>query len=359
MNCTKVDPSALTLAALTVGAPCPDDARLMHWLDVAGGSLRVVTELGWDHRVDDRRLVVGSPGGELVAERLREQTLDFETGELLDGVPEGPSPVEEALRSRPSGVISGWSMKSRIRMMYRLTTLDFEALGGVMEMLTLTYPREFPTSGREVKRHLSNFRRAWLDKWGHRCQGVWKLEFQRRGAPHVHLYVSRPAVAWREFADWASETWYGIVGSGDERHLRAGVGVDRQFCSRAKSAQAIAWYFAKHNAKSSVKHYQNEVPPGFGEVGRFWGYWGMRPVLTRVEVSTQQFIEYRRMLVRLRRSKTGSRKAAPSRLIGLWALSSDGWTTASRMLSLDLSPSIDVRTWLSLRRGQPPIPLPA
>ena len=58
----------------------------------------------------------------------------------------------------------------------------------------------FPRSGRVVKEHLWAFKKRWFRRWGAYPVGVWKLEFQRRGAPHFHLYVGRPAeVPAREF----------------------------------------------------------------------------------------------------------------------------------------------------------------
>lgn len=253
---------------------------------------------------------------------VERRELDLETGELLED------------QGDDAGTIKGWSTKSRIRMMYRFTTLDWSQMRGVPEMLTLTYPREFPADGRTVKRHLDNFRRSWCDRFGAPPAGVWKLEFQRRGAPHFHLYVGRPVMPWREFLDWARDTWYRIVGSGDPAHLEQGVRIDRQFCSKSKSVKALAWYFAKHNAKHSTKHYQNEVPEGFGAPGRFWGYWTLPVKVTVLELSTSEFVQIRRLLARLRRAKTGQRRGAPARLIGLWALSADGFGLAAQALQL-------------------------
>lgn len=306
----------------------PPSRRLRHHIDVAEGSLRVLTELGAVHRLRARSGLADD--GQVLTLPCGWRVDD--DGVLLPEVDD----LEMAIDQRPAGKagkITGWSAKSRIRMMYRLTTLDWDAMRGIPEMLTLTYPGEFPTSGAIVKEHLRRFRIAWEREFKAPPAGVWKLEFQRRGAPHFHLYVGRPtSLTWQEFAGWASLTWYRIVGSGDERHLRAGVGVDRQFCSRAKSVKALAWYFAKHNAKHSTKHYQNEVPAGFEDVGRFWGYWTLEPKVTRVELSTQEFVEVRRLLARLRQSKTGKRRSAPSRLIGLWALTGDGFDLAARVL---------------------------
>lgn len=228
-------------------------------------------------------------------------------------------------------------------MMYRLSTLDFHELPGIPEMLTLTYPADFPVDGRIVKRHLFMFRRAWFRRFGAQPIGVWKLEFQRRGAPHFHLYVGRPVMPWREFLWWARMTWYRIVASGDEKHLDQGVRLDRQFVSAVRSKGKIAGYFAKHNAKGT-KSYQNRTPEGFESVGRWWGYWGMTVHGHEVEISSQQLVEFRRLLAKLRKARTGRKVRVPGRLIGSWAMSRDGYALLAQMLSRD-GPAMTFVEW--------------
>lgn len=264
----------------------------------------------------------------------------------------GPTALDEHLLSTPVDSIPGqtaihehssrsyiteWSAKSKIRMMYRLATLDWENVTGVLEMVTLTYPREFPGDGRDCKRHLQLFRKRYERKFGP-IQGVWKMEFQRRGAPHFHLYIGRPVMPWKEFLLWARNAWFEIVGSGDLRHLDQGVRVDRQFCSKSRSVKAVAWYFTKHQLHSGNKSYQNKVPKQFQNVGRFWGVWGMEANEVEIELTPEQFVQIRRDLVKLRRAalkRSSARKPkAAGRLIGLWALSCDGFGLGARLLTL-------------------------
>jgi hypothetical protein len=128
---------------------------------------------------------------------------------------------------------------------------------GLVAMLTLTYPAEFPCDGRLVKRHLTLMRK-WLTY--REIGAFWFLEFQRRGAPHFHLFVTGEVDK-----DELSSAWYKIVGSGDEKHLRAGTNVER-----IRKPHAIAAYAAKYAAKVE----QKSVPEGYEEVGRFWGTFG-------------------------------------------------------------------------------------
>jgi hypothetical protein len=130
-------------------------------------------------------------------------------------------------------------------------------VNGLVVMSTLTYPADFPCDGRLVKRHLTNIRK-WLERRG--VGAFWFLEFQQRGAPHFHLFMNGEVDKIS-----LSEAWYKIVGSGDEKHLRAGTNVER-----IRKPHAIASYAAKYAAKVE----QKTVPEGYEQVGRFWGTFG-------------------------------------------------------------------------------------
>lgn len=139
---------------------------------------------------------------------------------------------------------------------------------GLETMLTLTYPAAFPTDGRLVKAHWTALRR-WLAHRG--LGGLWWLEFQDRGAPHLHVYMTGQ-VDKLEIA----KAWYRIVGSGDLRHLVAGTRIER-----IRNTHAVAAYAAKYTSKQA----QKIVPAGFENVGRFWGCFGGVKPRVKVEVA--------------------------------------------------------------------------
>ena len=68
----------------------------------------------------------------------------------------------------------------------------------------------------------------WARRWGggRRPPHIWKLEFQRRGAPHFHILIAQPSGDLRTFRAWLSEAWAEVVGHTDahqrELHRRAG-----------------------------------------------------------------------------------------------------------------------------------------
>jgi hypothetical protein len=132
-------------------------------------------------------------------------------------------------------------------------------------MMTLTYPEEYPTDGKVVKRHL-NAMLGWL-RYNYPGLGyLWYLEFQERGAPHVHILLTfgLPGCRDKRIAKRkkVAKAWYRIVDSGDVKHLLACLNWDN---ARKKNGLAhyVAWYAGKAQQKQVPEDYQN--------VGRFWG----------------------------------------------------------------------------------------
>ncbi len=267
-----------------------------------------------------------------------------------------PDYVEPA----PVRVITEWSKKSRVRMVWAFGSVDWSGLlrcycGEPMTalchslvavdrcelrtalplaMVTLTYPGDWlalaPT-GAAAKRHLAMFRQRWARAMGWRLDGAWKLEFQKpRGwrcddcrdygisegqeAPHFHLLVPVPAtvgglpfwVKGRE-ASWLSDTWADIVGAvGQERvnHEAAGTDVDFSRTAKMSDPKRLAIYFLKHGSKTlDAKEYQHNVPeawqaPGAGP-GRFWGFWGMKAATVALDLDLGDWITARRVLRRV------------------------------------------------------------
>jgi hypothetical protein len=149
----------------------------------------------------------------------------------------------------------------------RRLTFTARNFPGLAVMVTLTYPRDFPTNGRTVMDHWRRMRQ-WFVRQGHKS-GLWFKEFQSRGAPHFHVFLTG-AIPHEAVA----EAWYRIVASGDIRHLWAGTRVEP-----LRNPSAAGTYAAKYASKTR----QKDVPEEFSAVGRFWGVWG-KPDIARVEV---------------------------------------------------------------------------
>lgn len=157
--------------------------------------------------------------------------------------------------------------------------------------ITITYPYSYPCDGRLCKEHLRRFLqelRRDIDRRGgdgDRYSSFWFLEFQERGAPHFHIFTTD------EFNKrWVARTWYRIVGSEDDRHLRAGTRIES---IRAGRAGTIS-YASKYAAKEA----QKLVPDNFFNVGRFWGVNGNRSVVAATTVVSEENAENLRIVRR-------------------------------------------------------------
>lgn len=210
--------------------------------------------------------------------------------------------------------ITAWSRKSRAAMLAKIASLDFAPLfaqAGTPAMVTLTYPGDWLTvapDAKVVRGHVEAFKKRFARDWSRPLVGVWKREFQRRGAPHYHIHMVPPVGVGRTgeaFRPWLSRTWAEVVGHPDaderERHRLAGTGVDYAAGLRATDPKRLAVYFMKHGSFAE-KEYQNEAPAEWvdsGEgVGRFWGVWGLAPAVSTVEVAPEAGIAAGRVMRR-------------------------------------------------------------
>lgn len=175
--------------------------------------------------------------------------------------------------------------------MYLLGELPRDRLHDAL-FVTLTYPSEWSDAPAQWKRDLDTMCKRLERRWP-RCSILWRLEFQRRGAPHFHLIVF--GVRWLPhelLASW----WYQTVGSGDERHQKAGTSIER-----VRSWRHLVSYAAKYVAK---------VGDGSGGapslVGRHWGVRRPRSlgiVRLRRSVSRETFHRLRRVMRGLARAR--------------------------------------------------------
>lgn len=177
----------------------------------------------------------------------------------------GERAAEEESSLSDRGEITGFSRSSRQRMAKFLRN----SVIPLPFMVTLTYPSVFPSDGKTVKYHLKRFCQEYVSNI--ESSGVatdlitafWFLEFQARGAPHFHLFVSHP-IDYK----WVAKSWYRIVGTDDIRHLHAGTKIEK-----LRDFRAGAISYAKKYAEKSN---QKQIPPEYAHAGRFWGVVGNR-----------------------------------------------------------------------------------
>jgi len=129
-------------------------------------------------------------------------------------------------------------------------------------MGTLTYPGDFPLDGERCKRDLECLAKRYEREVSDPSFSFfWFFEFQERGAPHFHFFCTHELKM-----ETLSRWWYEIVGSGDERHLRAGTRIEYIRSGRHGTVAYASKYAAKRQQKI--------VPANFANIGRFWGVKG-------------------------------------------------------------------------------------
>lgn len=176
----------------------------------------------------------------------------------------GPRPQPEHLRNVTRGTVQMFSAKSASR----LTRMARNAFPALVSQFCLTYHEANP-DGATAKKHLD----AWLKALRRAVPGVgymWILEFQTRGVPHFHVWLTAPfsEALWKRLG----AAWNRIAEPSSPEHLwwhteeRRGPGgkLQRSFMAWEMNG---AGYLRKYMSKEAQKC----VPDGFGWCGRFWG----------------------------------------------------------------------------------------
>ena len=309
--------------ATRIGSVLSQFASLGPWQGEEGPRFRIVVSPG-TMAVESRDLARAERAWER-DEAHRQADVEMAAAYIAENDCASPEPL-------PSREITTWSRKSRSRMFRAFCELDYGPLlarSGIPAMVTLTLPGDWTAvapDGQSFKKLVKKFRKRWERAWGEPMLALWKLEFQARGAPHLHFYTVVPdgrTGAGKQFREWLSATWTGVVAHPDpeqrRRHQLAGTGVDYAAGLRARDPRRIAVYFSKHGT-FSAKEYQNEVPaewqaPGKGP-GRFWGMWGLKRAAVAVEVDPASATLAARVMRRWARAQDVTREARPPRYRG-------------------------------------------
>ncbi|MCF7552261.1 hypothetical protein [Pseudonocardia sp. WMMC193] len=268
--------------------------------------------------------IVVSPGAFKVrtrnysrAERTHERAVERHRKQI-DVAASWDGEIPEPLPTR--GTITGWTRRSRARLVERLSDLDYTKLygrfnicsdcreefdadldrcprcrsdhfkvedrtGRLPAMLTLTYPGDWlavAPSADVAMGHFHSLCKRYARAWGEPLRGPWKKEFQRRGAVHFHISTTPPMCMITvpdpetgqpthvDFKRWLSIVWAEIVAHPDleerRKHLLAGTGVDYAQGLKLTDPRRMAIYFAKYGAAATGKEYQHHVPPEWMDV---------------------------------------------------------------------------------------------
>lgn len=222
-----------------------------------------------------------------------------------------PKPEKPEAPKRERGDIKGFSKKSRYRMQKRMNRLDFDNLENLYSV-TLTYPKRFPEDGITHKTDLDVILKRFKRRFGDDIEYLWKLEFQKRGAPHYHIIIRLPKRYQLPYLQrWLGKNWFEVAQRfWDEKqinHLDAGTQFKELTKKQGKdSLQSAAFYLCKYINKEEDNTPEHQ--------GRYWGYsrnWGI--LMHEAELTGRELIQFRRLVKKY--TKRNNRRM--SKMVGL------------------------------------------
>lgn len=175
------------------------------------------------------------------------------------------------------GSIEKFSDKSRKRLIDIINRINVPQKS---LFITLTYGQKFPEP-KTAKKHLKAFMRVIVAKFP-RAAGIWRMEFQQRGAPHFHMIVFN--MGWWDKISMA-RYWLAIIGDefGDNSNEKTRPPFTRieLITNQRKAIAYVCKYVAKSDDRVQAGSgfnclpYQNIHPSA---PGRFWGYFGRQRI---------------------------------------------------------------------------------
>lgn len=170
------------------------------------------------------------------------------------------------------GEIDAFSYKSRRRLEFTIRNTAH----AFVSQIALTYHHNLASDGQEVKRHLDNLLRRLRTKFPF-VKYLWILEFQQRGVPHYHLFLTVPPD--KSLHEFIARSWNRITGE-TEQHLAVHLHEKNFIPWSMETPGYLTKYLHKENQKHVPSHYLN--------VGRFWGC--SRGLVSDPEVITKEML---------------------------------------------------------------------
>lgn len=176
------------------------------------------------------------------------------------------------------GDVDAFSKRSASRMSryLRSCTSDYRYF------VTLTYPNDESTWFGYRNHFRAFIERARRSGYvGPTSSLFWFVEFQKRGAPHFHIFSTCHIGK-----HWLSKNWYEVVGSGDRKHLNSGTNIERIRGGRDACRSYARKYAAKNDQKTVPALLEGKKLNKRGDLvkctGRWWGVVGVRSVVAAV-----------------------------------------------------------------------------
>lgn len=185
--------------------------------------------------------------------------------------------------------ITGLSKNSRLRLIKHLATLYWKSYRSAV-FTTLTYHNDYPQTGKELKVELDKFIKR-MERSFPKLDFVWRLELQKRGAPHFHFmyFIRKEDLPYdeRHILEDIQEHWHSLNPCGCSDCIEHGVKSE----TIDNFGKCIA-YISKYVAKETVGQEKNYT-------GRRWGYNRQLQfkVLEKFKISGIQFIYLKLLLI--------------------------------------------------------------
>ncbi|MBA7533515.1 hypothetical protein ES705_25755 [subsurface metagenome] len=164
-------------------------------------------------------------------------------------------------RSAPRGNIQEFSKKSRFRLFHLMSKIN-NKLSTKPLFITLTYHHGHHKVHSNTKGQLHHFL-VMLRRFDPHVEYIWRIELQKRGAPHYHMIIFPGIVETDFYKDdyWAKVAmlWHSIADPDSRAHKDYGC-VVREINSYRDACAYISKYVGKYNPE--------EDPV---KVGRHWG----------------------------------------------------------------------------------------
>lgn len=214
------------------------------------------------------------------------------------------------------GSIDSFSYASRLRL--RMALLRYRLPSGVRVGITLTLPwvvSDWPKVMVDFREVLHRFRVYWLRRFPD-CGSIYRVELQKRGAPHLHM------VSWHRlplppdlvdiyFSLWFDSMLHDLRGGSYSDFARRGVVVDT-----LPNVIASIRYLCDHASKRKQAQ--------LGYRGKQWGIYGKSNLVQfcglPLDFTEREFVLLKRFLRRVTRFRVDSDCVFGSRLSRLRSL---------------------------------------
>lgn len=202
------------------------------------------------------------------------------------------------------GEIKRFTRESRKRLLDKMLEIDWLKVPGPKYFITLTYPQNWPLDGRICTGHLKAWHKRIERKYG-RAIYAWKREFQKRGAPHYHLYLTfgrKLNIEEQELMDFVRDSWAAIVleyhqykptddddGEAYRRSAQAGTQTEK-IRKPLGAASYLALYMCKADQETVPTERREKdgslSPIKFLNPGRWWGFSGFGELPRNIKAET-------------------------------------------------------------------------